>query len=356
MRSRILTLSAALLLTTPGVAPADSSYTNYGLGRDNVIVSGSMIGTNGDVEGATVVGGNLSSGGVNYAIRLAQPSSSTDALVVGGNITAGNTVTVDAGVTRYGGTVSGTVHDNSNVAPIHDATVSSLSTNLNTYLTGVSGAFQSMASTNTTANPAYTIAGGSGLTDQNGTLTFNIVPGSNGVAVLDISSSLFNSSTYKGHGFEYNVVSDGYSLKEIVFNVSGTAVDMNLNSGFGNSFKNSGLNASTLFNFYQATSIVSESNFGYFYGALLAPDATYTNHADNEGSVYVANFDQMSEVHLPGSDTTSATMAFAGAVPSSGFSPSVAAAVPEPATVVSTLSGLAMAAGAAWRRRRRSRA
>ena len=56
-------------------------------------------------------------------------------MVVGGNISATNTLTVDAGVTRYGGTVSGTVHDNSNVAPVHDASVSGLSTSLNTYLT-----------------------------------------------------------------------------------------------------------------------------------------------------------------------------------------------------------------------------
>ena len=203
-----------------------------------------------------------------------------------------------------------------------------------------------MASTNTTANPAYTISGGSGLTDQNGTLTFNVVPGSNGIAVLNISGSLFNSSTYAGHGFLYNVVNDGFALKEIVFNVSGTSVDMNRNSAFGSTFQNSSLNAATIFNFYQATTITNEGNAGYFYGALLAPKATYTNDADNQGSVYVQNFNQMSEVHFPSGDNSSATQGFAGFVPSS-------ATVPEPATVVSTLSGLAMAAGATLRRRRR---
>jgi choice-of-anchor A domain-containing protein len=200
------------------------------------------------------------------------------------------------------------------------STVNSTLSGLSTQLANTSAAYSAL-----TTNSAYTLSGNS--------LTFTVnnanlaTSGANaGVAVFSIDASMLTGQNLSIDLIKNNAMS-------VIINVTGsTTAAFSSSENFQGGFQNNKSNI--LFNFQNQTTV----SFGNSeYGAILAPNATLTDTGGAlNGSVYVENFTQTNEVHLPSY---------------TGFVPSVA--VPEPASVLSTSVGLALVALKIRRRRRR---
>jgi choice-of-anchor A domain-containing protein len=153
--------------------------------------------------------------------------------------------------------------------------------------------------------------------------TFNLTPNAAGTAVFDLSTALLSTSR--------NLLFSG-SAQTIIINVTGT-------SFFDTSNFNADafLNSHVIWNFEDATSL----SFQNWHGAVLAGDAAVTNSSAMEGMLYAKSFTGNGELH---------DVSFLGTLPAD---PAPPAAVPEPATIATFLTGLLLLAFAGRRQRQR---
>ncbi len=328
-----------LAVTFSTVGRADSLLTSW-----NLVTTGNLYAAH-DAQGAVRVGGNLY---VQNTFEAAanQGAASGPSLVVGGNVTTGNsngqTVKVNHGDAEIGGAVDGgTTNKNQNGQQIVSAQNGAVT--FNPALAGIgaadhaelladSTAFKNMAPT---TGATFTFPSSSG---QDGPATFNLTSGTGNV-VLDIDASdLFGNSKVQQIGLNLNghTFADGQSL---IINVSsGESLTFAKSFNFVDDFTSQTVLPYIIWNFHDATTInLNNSNFS---GALLAPNATLLNNNTIQGSVFVQNFGENSsngmkaEVHTP---------LYQGYVPN-------APTVPEPAGLA--MAGIATLAGAAFGVRR----
>ncbi|HVZ93539.1 MAG TPA: collagen-binding domain-containing protein [Phycisphaerales bacterium] len=271
IRSSFVVASAAAL------AVAASAHAGY-IADYNLVVLGNHSITS-EVEGRTYVGGILSGSGT-FATKLTPASSylTTDTLVVGGSINVSQINLNSGNLLRTGSRVGGVNFNGGGHETVNGSALAALSA-VSSELNGASSFLHSMASNSSVTLP----------TSQPAPATFNAVSGPGGVAVFDISGSLFSNGLVQSISLNTN------GATKFVINVSGTSINYNTGS-FTGTWLTPAVRANAIWNFYEATSITLDRNFN---GAVLAPLAHLTNTTSIDGSVFVGSFTQNGEVHLP---------------------------------------------------------
>lgn len=244
----------------------------------NVVVSGSLS-TNHDIEGRTVIGGDLAQGATFYNNPVGAAPSQYRALTVYGNSTSANPINVNngGGVTIIG-TTAGLI-------------------NLN------SGGLSSINGIGTTAPdplPDFTSTFGDPLSDlsalltsfaPNSTFPSNADPGwPNNVPLRATSGSglaIFNITTAQLSQLASFYV-DLNGRTGAIFNVSGTSYNQSAN--FQQTIDTA---RDVIWNFTDATDL----SFTQWGGTILAPRAMVTNSSPIEGSLFAASFNGNGEVH-----------------------------------------------------------
>lgn len=336
----MLLASSLFMVSSPVFATSLTAQET--LNQFNLVVLGDAKSTS-HVDGRSYIGGNLN-GGTYVQHPNDTPSSNYAGLTVGGNATGvmvnnlgavvgGNLTgsTINSGNT----VVSGTATNNNFNGPAAVNTIGSgnnfngglnpalatgtaataaTSTSFADVLTGLSFQLSGLAGT------------GSTVTINGSKATFNAVVGSNNVAVFDltgIDTQLFGLSE-----FEFNLG----SAKTVIFNSDDASATIGANFLGGSA---QAIGAKSVWNFYNATSLTINSQFG---GSILAPKASFSNMNNIEGGVYVNSLTQYGEIHL---------QSFTGDVPDVPSSP-----VPEPATMLLMGSGIAGIFAAARRKKK----
>jgi choice-of-anchor A domain-containing protein len=272
----------AVLSPLLGLLTPLASAQNLQALKDYSVITSGDFSTTSDVEGRTMVGGNLTgSNSANFGIKLQNEVPSSDlTLRVAGNIGSGNSLNVNAGSIELGGTSSRSVNYNGGGHLVLNPGVSYADTfaALNDASHLLSGA---------TANSTAGIPSG-----QPGPLNFNATPNSAGLAIFNVAGALvFNNSSVQQLQINASTATD------IVINVSGTVINWTSGNLVG-LFTQNYWRSNIIWNFYQATTI----NFGSYnmMGQVLAPNADVTTNGNIDGSIYAKSLTTGSEVHLPG--------------------------------------------------------
>jgi choice-of-anchor A domain-containing protein len=208
---------------------------------------------------------------------------------VTGNVGSGN-----KGVTQItAATYAGSVQEKNSLA--------AGSTDFGSVLGGLSTQLKSLASTGSTVN----------IVGEQANFTAVV---KNGVAVFDltaIDTTLFSSAVKR---FSFSGLDGATS---VIFNTDVTSATL-ADDFLGGAAPNYG--AKMVWNFYNATSLTVNNQFG---GSILATKAALSNYQNIEGGVFVNSLDQHAEIHL---------QAYTGNIP----------AVPEPGTYAMLLAGLGL--------------
>ena len=270
-------LAAAIVMLSSQAARATPILNSF-----NLVVGGNLV-SNSEVEGRTLVGGNLSGTASNYGIALTPSSafSGIDSLIVGGDITAAN-VNVAAGDVRVGGVATGNVNRNGVGSDLfqHDSTVSGVLSSVLGQLQSWSSYFGSLTPNSTVNNPA----GPSGL-------TFNATAGPDRRAVFHIDGTVFSDPQSQ----QFDLVA-GPGIDLMIVNVYGTSVNFN-EGNFVGGFTSPAIRPLLVWNFVEAQTL--ELNRSWF-GTIMAPGANLRTSTVIDGSVFIGgDFDQRAEVHLP---------------------------------------------------------
>lgn len=302
-------LAGAVAVAAPALAgPLTAAQI---LGAYNLVTAGSA-GSQSDIEGAAVIGGNLS--GSPSFFNNASDLPADRVVDVYGAVTAGNVNFDNGGSLSYAGTLRpGQANFNGGGAQIASGPALPLSDytaplgQLSTALAGL------------TPNSAVGVAGGAA--------TFDAVAGAGGVAVFALTAAQLEADlTNASIGFEI-----GLGVTGVVVDVSGNFTEPSSTNWNGAPLRD------VLFNFTDATDVT----LGNWQASVLAPEATVAiaNGALN-GSLFAASFAGGGELH----DDT-----FTGSLPPGGGVTGAAAPVPAPGPL--SLLGVALAALWAVRRR-----
>ncbi|MEO7577394.1 MAG: choice-of-anchor A family protein, partial [Massilia sp.] len=297
------TLAIALAFTANAHAtPITAQQT---LQQFNAVVLTDVV-SNSHVDGRTYVGGNVSGG--DYTQHVSDtPASNYAGLTVRGNaanvrvnglgaVVQGNfsNATVNAGESVIGGNVNnsnlngkayvGGAVSNSNLNDGKASTQDALmqqnanaagSTDFGSILSGLSNTLALMNST-----------GSSVSFNGYGKATFNAVANANGVAVFDLRS--FDDVLFQSSEFAFNM--NGATSVILNSDMANVSIGANFLGGGAQLF-----GSSMIWNFFNATSITTNAQFG---GSILATQALLTNNQNIEGGVFVKELHQNGELHL----------------------------------------------------------
>lgn len=292
--ARFALFAASLALAAPALADTPSGIN--ALREWNLVVLGDLTSSS-EVEGRTFVGGNLSGNSSNYNISPIPPSTkgqpgltvvgdvngghknlnNGSGAVVGGNVNSGFNLNGSPQTVKVGGTISNTnVNQNtvqSNLGQSDPGFVTRLQQDkslLTTSLTGLSHDLGQL-----TATSELKISGNRG--------TFDAKPGSDGVAVFNITSAQLDSIGE----IQFNL----NGADTAIVNVSGTSIklDDNFLGGTAN------LGEKVIWNFGEAKDLTATTAWG---GSVLAPNANARTYNYIQGSAVFGNLIQDGEMHV----------------------------------------------------------
>ncbi len=252
------------------------------LGDYSVVVSGNFS-TSSDVEGRTIVGGNLTgTNSANFAIKLQGQVATNDlTLRVGGDIVSGNPIQLNAGSLELGGSLNGR-HVNYNgggsLVPNSGADYTAIIDEL----TLASDLLSALGPNSNVLIPA----------PQPGPYKFDATPDASGLAIFSIDgTALFGNQNVQ----QIELLANGAT--DVLINVSGSTINWQHGNLVG-LFTESAWRESIVWNFHEAESI----NFGSknMMGQILAPNADVIAQGNLDGSIFAKNLTTTSEVHLPG--------------------------------------------------------
>ena len=148
----------------------------------NVVVSGNLS-TSSDIEGRTIVGGNItSSNSANFGIRLQNQVPKTDMVLrVGGNIAAGNPIQLNAGSLELGGSRNNRIINFNGGGSL----VSNPGVSFNGIIDDLTLASQNLATYGANSN-AMLISNG---VNQPGPFRMTASPDSSGLSVFSVNAS-----------------------------------------------------------------------------------------------------------------------------------------------------------------------
>lgn len=310
MRLSVFTLGVLLALTaTAALASPVTLMSEY-----NLIVFNDLN-SNSEVEGKTLVMGDLNGPASNYVTQLDPASSGELGLIVGGDINAQN-INVNQGYSvALGGVANGNVNLNGGGSLQGDLTDFDFA-DIQQQLSDFSVSLSELESNSNLIAPTVCC----------GPASLQI--GADDIAVFNIDGeSLFSNNFIQ----QFDVDFGGFDPAAIVINVAGTDIsDAALAGNAVGQILNDNVRERIVWNFFEAETISLNKQLN---GSLLAPNAHLTNRTPIEGTVVVSSFDQNGEVHLP---------SFDGEVP---FTP-----LNEPGTgSVLLLAGLILLARRVWR-------
>lgn len=272
------------------------------LNQFNLVVLGNATSSS-HVDGRSFIGGNLQ-GGTYVQHPSDTPASAYAGLTVQGN--AGNVMVNNLGVVTGGGLSNSTVNsgpgavfgngnrDNfngpayvkgtssgSNFNGGRDASLAtgsavkaSTSTNFGFVLTSLSRQLSHLTSTGSTVDLSGNKA------------TFNAVANESGVAIFDLTR--IDTAVFKAGEFKFNL--NGATTLILNSDEKSATIAANFLGGSARA-----IGAKTLWNFYEATNLKIDNEWG---GSILAPFAHFKNGNNIEGDVLVDSLDQRGEIHL----------------------------------------------------------
>ncbi|WP_435015570.1 choice-of-anchor A family protein [Tundrisphaera sp. TA3] len=340
---------AAMITASP---TSQAGIVNLGTANGyNVFVLGDNTQSNTRSEGKVAVGGNANFGG-NYSVASALSASGTN-LVVGKNYSntygsVNGSVVVGGTATINGPTINGNLNANGDVKLSGYGTISgalgyggSLS-NPNTVIGGTVAHGTTSLPVAFDAEKTYLTSLSSELSKTIGNTYGNGVTYQYGGLTLTGTASDVNVFTIKGSDLAStnNMKINATAGSTVVINVDG-ASDQIQNFGF----TLTGVDRQrVLFNFHQATSLTL-SGVG-IQGSILAPNAAISfNNSTIDGTIVGRS--------ISGNGAAN-NFSFAGDL-SALVGPTVTpGVVPEPATILSTVIGLALIGGASHHQRRRT--
>lgn len=255
----------------------------------SVVVSGNLS-TNSDIEGRTIVGGNITStSSANFGNRLQNRVPKEDLVLrVAGNIVSGSPIQLNAGSLELGGSRNNrTINFNGGGSLVSNPGVS-----YNGIIDDLTLASQSLATYGANSN-AMLISNGP---NQPGPFRLTATPDAGGLAVFSINASdLFGNSRVQ----QIELITNNSA--NIVINVAGNSVNWTAGNIVGDLTQNKWREL-VVWNFFEATNI----NFGSrnMMGQVLAPNASVTASGNIDGSIFARNLTTTSEVHLPGYNGT----------------------------------------------------
>ena len=311
---------------------------NQTLNQFNAIVFGNVV-SNSHVDGRTWVGGNVTGG--DYVQHSSDtPASSYAGLtvkgnasnlhvnglgaVIGGNfnnsivntgstVVLGNVVNSNLNGSAYiAGTSSGSNFNGGKLASPSSLMQSSIdavdSTDFYSVLSNTSDSLRQLGNT-------------SDVIVNGNKATFSAVADGSGLAVFNLTDA--QATQIFGLG-EFDFLLNGASTVVINSSLQNITIGANFLGGSAQT-----IGSSVIWNFYDATNITLNNQFG---GSVLAVDATLTNNQNIEGGVFVKNLHQNGEIHLQ------------------PFNGNVVTAVPEPSSYAMLLLGLGLLTFAVRRR------
>jgi choice-of-anchor A domain-containing protein len=271
--------------------------------------------TTSDVENKTIVCGTLLTTGSTFANKLDQNTFNalSTTLEINGSTTAGNNIQVNAGSVTLGpypskryvntSAIQYTVdsHISFNLNQGNEGATITLDQNLPTKCAAITSGILLLSETLSQLPPNNNVTFPS---SQPGPLNFNVINvDANGIAVYNLSANLvFGNDKVQQIG----LTSQNTGLQLVVINLYGASVTWSGSNLVGDWFNTVATGEShTIWNFYEATTIVFDSNLR---GALLAPLAVVTTNINIDGSVAVRSLYSTGEVH-------SAQLVFPNCVP-----------------------------------------
>lgn len=313
----------------------------------NVVVEGS-IASSSTVQGRTYAGGSVAGG--HYAQQGNNlPASAYAGLTAGGSV---SNVHVNGRGAVVGGSISNATI-NSGDTVVHGAAANT-TFNGKAYIAGASSGVNfngGRAPTMAAATPAMQAAAdaasstnfamvmdnlsqqlslltstGSWVNISGNKATFNAVADASGLAVFDLT--LIDTQLFGLGEFQFNLG----NATTVIFNTDNSSYNISANFLGGSAHQ---LGSKAIWNFYNATSIVTNSQFG---GVLLATDAALINNQEIVGTVVVESLNQKGAI---------LQSAFGGTLPTPASND-----VPEPAALL--LMALALTV-MAWQLRSRRR-
>ncbi len=293
--------------------------------RDYSVITKENFSTTSDVEGRTLVGGNLvARNSSNFAIKLRDVVSPSDyTLQVEGSVSTGNPLQINAGSMELGGSQNRRVinfNGGGKLVQNSEADYGSLRDQLDK----ASETLADVKSNGSISSPGT----------QPAAFRFTSQAENNGIAVFSVNAQdLFNNTRVQ----QIELVLNGASA--VLINVAGKSIDWKGGSLVGEFTKNS-VRPNIVWNFFEADTI--KLNSKNMMGQILAPNALVTAAGIIDGSIYAKSFTTTSEVHLP---------AYAGKIDSllSNGNGNVITSVPE--TTTSLLCGLSLLMVTLQRRR-----
>jgi choice-of-anchor A domain-containing protein len=293
---RIALLALAIPLIGIAVRPASAADLTAAemLDQFNAIVLGNFTSTS-DVEGRTIIGGNMTGGATFYNSPSPYSAPSTfGALNVYGNISSGNYNMNNGGSVTVGGTNDGRFNFNggghlTNSVAFTPAQLSAPMTALSAQLANLAANsyLPTLASLHGNLNNVVVTA-----TPVNGLAVFNIT----GAEANEFASFTINLN----------------GATTVIFNVD-TPTGSFIYSGTNDENATS-VARNVIFNMYNATSVTNDAEIG---GTVLAPYATFSIQNAIDGTLVAQNFSGNGELR---------DYPFAGTLPS-------ATPAPEPSTI-----------------------
>ncbi len=260
------TLPLALLLTVLGGSAASAGAINPLIALDdfNAVIF-TNASTPSDIEGAAVIGGKFS-GATVYTDPTGGKLSGYGALTVYGS-TMGNAINLNDGGSAYvGGAKDATINFNGG----------------GHYISAPPNGIADFQSAFTTFSQSLAgLSADSSLPSTGNNEVIKATPGSNGVAVFDITAAELDSIP------SYKIVLNGAT--SVIFNVSGTNINFNANAESGLTGAND-----IIWNFYQAKTVSLGTQIA---GAVLAPLANVTNANQIDGTLVANSWTGSGELH-----------------------------------------------------------
>ncbi|MBY0338576.1 MAG: choice-of-anchor A family protein [Acetobacteraceae bacterium] len=301
-------LAGALLAAPSGAAPLTA---NEILSQFNIVVTGDFASTS-DVEGRTVVGGNLTHGATFFNNPGAAAASAFRALTVYGDVTAGGPLNVNnGGGAAIGGASAAIINDNGGGGVTTGASLPGFQAHFADPLNALSAQLAGMAADS--APPAAPPGFPNNVMLQASAGT--------GLAVFALTTA--ELASYASFAVDLN------GREGAVFNVTGASF-----TATGNFLNALSVARDVIWNFVDAVTLDVRVQWG---GTVLAPKAAVSNTTPIEGTLFAASFRGDGEMH---------SQPFRPGVTPRGSPPTP---VPVPASLA--LLGLGLAGLAAVRRR-----
>lgn len=339
MLMRHFVLPAAIAATSFFSIGAHAALdANQTLNQFNAIVFDNVV-SNSHVDGRTWVGGNVTGG--DYVQHSSDtPASSYAGLTVKGNasnlhvnglgaVIGGNFTNsiVNTGSTAILGNVVNSnlngpayVQGSASGSNFNGGKLAAPSSLMQTNMDAVDSTdFYSVLSN--TSDSLRQLSNTSDVIVNGNKATFSAVADNTGLAVFDLTDVQAAQIFSLG---EFDFLLNGATTVIINAGLENISISANFLGGSAQT-----IGSSVIWNFYDATSITLNSQFG---GSILAVDATLTNNQNIEGGVFVKNLNQYGEIHLQ------------------PFTGNVVTAVPEPSSYAMFLMGLGLLTFAARRR------